>query len=91
MVKFMKRFLLTIFFIIVIGSNMVLMNAPEPWLWIPIGIDITLVVLAIVTSIWCIFKVGADSESPYTDYNQPNFGPKPKDKKKKKTKKKSNK
>ena len=86
MVKFMKRFLLTIFFIIVIGSNMVLMNAPEPWLWIPIGIDIALVILAIVTSLWCIFKVGADSEKPYTDYSKPNFGPKPKTKKKKLTK-----
>ena len=91
MVKFMKKFLLTIFFIIIIGSNMVLMNAPAPWFWIPIGIDITLVVLAIVTSIWCIFKVGADSENPYTNYGQPNFGPKTKAKKKKTTKKKSNK
>ena len=91
MIKFIKRFLLVILFIIVIGSNMVLMHAPEPWFWIPIGIDITLIVLAIVTSLWCIFKVGADSEKPYTNYSQPNFGPKPKDKKKKKTKKKSNK
>lgn len=91
MVKFMKRFLLTLLFIVVIGANMVFMHAPAPWFWIPIGIDIALVLLAILTSLWCIFKVGADSEKPYTDYSQPNFGPKPKDKRKKKTKKKSNK
>ena len=86
MIKFMKRFLLTILFIIVIGSNMVLMNAPEPWFWIPVGIDIALIVLAIVTGLWCVFKVGSDSENPYTNYGQPNFGPKPKSKKKKTTK-----
>ena len=86
MIKFMKRFLLTILFIIIIGSNMVLMEAPEPWFWIPIGIDVLLIILAIVTSLWCIFKVDPDSEKSYTNYGQPNFGPKPKTKKKKTTK-----
>lgn len=88
--NFVKKFFLTVLFIGIILSNMILMDAPFPWAWIPIGIDIILIVLAIITTIVCIYK-SDDKPKNSNPLNQPNFGPKPKTKKQKRGKKNASK
>jgi hypothetical protein len=67
---------------------MVLIHADFPWAWIPIGIDIGLIVAVLVMAIITVYTSEPNSSS---HFGTPNFGPKPKDKKRKTTKKKSNK
>ena len=83
MINFIKRTILVLFFIVIIFANMFLMHADFPWAWIPIGIDVGLIVAVFIMTIITIYTSDSDESS---HFGPPSFGPKPKDKKKKTTK-----
>jgi hypothetical protein len=67
---------------------MVLIHAEFPWAWIPIGIDVGLIIAVFIMG---IIMVCTSEPDPSTRFGSLDFSPKPKDKKRKVTKKQSNK
>jgi hypothetical protein len=88
MIGFIKRIILVLFFIVVIFANIILIHTDFPWFWIPIGIDVGLIVAVFIMA---IIMVCTSEPDPSSHFGSLDFGPKPKDKKKKRGKKNASK
>lgn len=88
MINFIKRAISVLFFVAVIFTNMFLIHADFPWAWIPIGIDVGLIIAVFIMG---IIMVCTSEPDPSTRFGSLDFGPKPKDKKKKRGKKNASK
>ena len=60
--KLWAKVLLIILLTMIIILNLVFMPEGLPYAWIPIAIDIIIVIGFAIFSIWACVKVGADSE-----------------------------
>lgn len=58
----LRKILLTILLAIVVAINFTIMPIGGSLIWIPLVIDIAIILGVFLASMWAIFKVGADSE-----------------------------
>jgi hypothetical protein len=58
----LRKILLTILLAVVVAINFSIMPIGGPLIWVPLVIDIVVILGVFLTSMWAVFKVGADSE-----------------------------
>lgn len=58
----LRKILLTILLAIIVVINFTIMPIGGSLIWIPLIIDVVVVLGVFLTSMWAVFKMGADSE-----------------------------